>query len=587
MYVVATAGHVDHGKSTLVRALTGQEPDRLAEERRRGLTIELGYCWTTLPTARGDVDVAFVDVPGHERFVPTMLAGVGPVPAVLFVVAADDGWMPQAAEHLAVLDALDVRHGLLVVTRSDLTDPAPAVREARSRLAGTSLEGAPAMAVSGRTGAGMDRLRTALVALVTALPGPDPCADVRLWVDRAFPVAGAGTVVTATLTAGTVSVGARLALDGADEVRVRGVQVLERPVRRATGVARVALALGGDAPPTLRRGSVLTAPGAFVWSDEVDVLVDTTRLPAAPVLHVGATSEPVRLRALDDGSARLRLERGLPFRVGDRVLLRDPGSRQVAGARVADPLPPRLSRRGAAARRGAELRRDGAQPDLAVELHRRRVVSRSVLRQLGVPVTGADRLALSSGDWLLDADRAPDLSNRLASLVEEHDRADPLDPGVPVAAAARALALPTPGLVEVLLPASLHLRDGRVRSTASGTLPAELERAVAQVARDLAGAPFAAPDAARLVELGLHPRAVAAAARAGRLLRVGEAVVLLPGADAEAVRRLQKLPQPFTTSEARTALGTSRRVALPLLGLLDERRLTRRLPDDRREVVPR
>src|SRR5213080_1357960 len=159
MYVVATAGHVDHGKSTLVRTLTGMEPDRWAEERRRGLTIDLGFAWTELWPGR---TVAFVDVPGHERFVPNMLAGIGPVPAALFVVAADEGWRAQSGEHLAALDALGVRHGLLAVTRSDLADPAPATAEALAQLAGTSLGEVPAVAVSGTELTGMAELRTAL-----------------------------------------------------------------------------------------------------------------------------------------------------------------------------------------------------------------------------------------------------------------------------------------------------------------------------------------------------------------------------------------------------------------------------------------
>src|SRR3954468_22260246 len=163
MAVLATAGHVDHGKSTLVRALTGQDPDRLEEERRRGLSVQLGYRWTDLP---GAGEVAFVDVPGHERFVPTMLSGVGPVPAVLFVVAADDPWMPQAAEHLAALDALGGEHGGLVVTRCDLADPGPALQRARQEVDATTLRGIPHVLVSGRTGVGLDRLRTALVGLV-------------------------------------------------------------------------------------------------------------------------------------------------------------------------------------------------------------------------------------------------------------------------------------------------------------------------------------------------------------------------------------------------------------------------------------
>src|SRR3954465_10310663 len=159
MYVVAPPGHVDHGKSTLVQALTGQDPDRLEEEHRRGLSIELGYVWTRFDDLG---DVAFVDVPGHQRFITTTLAGMGPVPVVLFVVAADDPWMPQAAEHLAALDALEVAHGVLVVTRADLADPAPALARAREELSRTSLRGAAAVTVSGRTGAGLDQLRKTL-----------------------------------------------------------------------------------------------------------------------------------------------------------------------------------------------------------------------------------------------------------------------------------------------------------------------------------------------------------------------------------------------------------------------------------------
>src|SRR5947209_7252386 len=183
MYVVATAGHVDHGKSTLVRALTGMEPDRFAEERRRGMTIDLGYAWARLPSG---AQLAFVDVPGHQRFIANMLAGLGPAPAVLFVVAADEGWSRQSAEHLAAVDALRVRHAVLAVTRSDLADPAPALADARARLAATSLGEVEGVAVSGATGAGLDDVRAALDRLVAHLPEPDERAPVRLWLDRSF-----------------------------------------------------------------------------------------------------------------------------------------------------------------------------------------------------------------------------------------------------------------------------------------------------------------------------------------------------------------------------------------------------------------
>jgi selenocysteine-specific elongation factor len=252
MHVVATAGHVDHGKSTLVRALTGMEPDRWAEERRRGMTIDLGYAWMTLPAGKQPQGekLAFVDVPGHERFVPNMLAGLGPVPAVLFVVAADGGWMPQSAEHLAAVDALGVRHGILVITRSDLANPGPAARQALAEIATTSLGAVEAISVSAVTGQGLDDLRGGLGRLVAKLagpgPGPGPAAPVRLWIDRSFTIKGSGTVVTGTLPAGTVRNGQELLLTPSSQpVRVRALQALGTPADLVTGVARVALNLRG------------------------------------------------------------------------------------------------------------------------------------------------------------------------------------------------------------------------------------------------------------------------------------------------------------------------------------------------------
>lgn len=353
MHVVATAGHVDHGKSTLVRALTGMEPDRLAEERRRGLTIDLGFCWTILPSG---ATVAFVDVPGHERFVPTMLAGAGPAPAVMFVVAADEGWMPQSEEHLAALDALGVRHGVLAVTRADLADPAAALRATRQRLAGTALAGIEAVPVSAPTGDGLDRLREALDRLGSRLPPPRRDAPVRLWIDRSFSIRGAGTVVTGTLPAGRLRTGEALELSGhAGGVRVRALQSLGRPVGEVAAVARVAVNLRGVDHRAVRRGDALLSPGRFRLTDLVDVRLhgdppDT--LPAETTLHIGAAAVTARVRPLGGDLARLRLSRPLPLHLGDRALLREPGRHRVAGAvTVLDVAPPPLARRGAAADR--------------------------------------------------------------------------------------------------------------------------------------------------------------------------------------------------------------------------------------------
>jgi len=584
VHVVATAGHVDHGKSALVRALTGSDPDRLEEEHRRGLSIQLGYAWTSLPEVG---DLAFVDVPGHERFISTMLAGVGPVPAVLFVVAADDPWMPQAAEHLAALDALRVRHAVVAVTRSDLTDPGPAAARAEAELQQTSLSGSPIVPVSSRTGVGLDELRVRLVELVQGLPAADPGADVRLWIDRRFTISGAGTVVTGTLPAGTVTRGDTLST-GMGTVRVRGIESLEERVDSMSGVARVALNVTGDVGD-LDSTRTLTTPGAFHWTEVLDVRVtsgDVEQLPTLPMLHVGAHSLSVRCRPLDGELVRLTLERPLPLRFGDRTLLRDPGSRQVWGTRVLDPMPPPLRRRGAAGERAKALEDVTEEPDLVSEVVRREVVDIDTLRRIGVPESSdATGSVVRAGQWLMSADRSERTAQQIVRIVTEHDRDRPLDRGVPVAVLAERLDLPSPDLVVAVLREPLQLYGGRVLASGDDALPAELEQALAGLAEDLAASPFSAPTADRLRELGLDATRTAAATKAGRLLRLAPGIVLLPGADVRAVEQLSALPQPFTTSEARSRLGTSRRVVLPLLEHLDRAGLTRRLPDDRRLVV--
>ena len=581
MYVVATAGHVDHGKSTLVRALTGMEPDRWEQERRRGMTIDLGFCWTRLA---GLGDVAFVDVPGHERFVPNMLAGVGPAPAVLFVVAADEGWMPQSEEHLAALAAFGVRHGLLAVTRSDLADPGPATAQALARIRTTALGDVPAVAVSAPTGSGVEELRTALATLVAGLPPADPDADVRLWIDRCFTIRGAGTVVTGTLQAGTIRPGDRLALAGDGRIiTVRGVQALGRAVPHISGVARVALNLRGVSTAELRRGDALLTPDAWRTTTVLDARL-TDHRTGRLVLHLGSAAVGVRIRPLGGDTARLTLDAPLPLRVGDRALLRDPGAhRNPAGVLALDVAPaPLARRRGAAARRGAGLATLDGRPDPLGEVARRGLVRAADLLAWG---HGKPDLRPLDGQWYLHPEYAAALRARLLDLVAEHRQREPLQPGPPLDAVARALGLPTTRLLAALLVPPLTARAGRIVHIGSDPgLPAPLARAVEQLAADLRAAPFAAPDAPRLAELGLGPRELAAAARVGLLLQLTDSVVLLPGADDHAAGLLAKLPQPFTVAEARQTLGTTRRVAVPLLEHLDAQRLTRKLPDGRREI---
>ncbi|MEU6643063.1 selenocysteine-specific translation elongation factor [Saccharomonospora sp. NPDC046836] len=578
MHVLATAGHVDHGKSTLVRQLTGMEPDRLAEERRRGLTVDLGFVWMELA---GDM-LAFVDVPGHERFVPNMLAGVGPVAAVMFVVAADEGWRAQSTEHLAALDAFGVRHGLLVVTKSDRADPGPALVEARDRIAATTLGDVGAVAVSGHTGAGLNRLRDALAGLVARLPAADPDADIRLWADRVFTVRGAGTVVTGTLGAGTLQVGAELEIGSTgDRVVVRGLQSLGVTRTEVAAVARVAINLRSVDRHAVRRGDALLKPAVWRRTTELDVRLRGDRavdLQRELVLHVGSTAVPCRVRPLGTDTARLSLRTALPVRAHDTGLLRDPGAHRIpAGFEVLDPSPPTLRRRGSARDRAHELDSGAAA---AGYVRRHGAVPTDELRALGWEPAG-----MLIGKWAVDEQLFAALSGRAFDRAAEWSVQNPLAAGMPVDQLRRDLGVPAQVLVAALRGTDLGVFSGLIRRTdATDRLPGRVERAVAEVERRLAARPFVAPEADELDHLGLGTRELAAAERAGRLLRITTTVVLAPDALTRAARVLAGLSNTFTVSEARRAFGTTRRVAVPLLERLDAAGITRRLPDGTRSL---
>ena len=445
-------------------------------------------------------------------------------------------------------------------------------------------------------------LRSALSQLVGGLPAPDLDADVRLWVDRAFTVRGAGTVVTGTLGAGTIRVGDELAL-GSRTVTVRGMQALGESVDPVRAVARVALNLRGVGLDEVGRGDALTTPGRWLRGDVVDVRVGPPRgasaaveLPKQVMLHVGSAAVAARVRPLSRSGApdsddatrtvRLTLREPLPLRPGDHALLRDPGAHRVlGGVTVLDVRPPALRRRGAAVARAGELAGTEGVPDAAGELARRRLMRRDELVALGAEVP-ADVPA--AGGWLVDPGHLPVLARRLVEAVVAHAEAQPLEAGLPAKAAARALELPDPRLLDLVLAepgaSSLTAAGGRIRRRDAGGLPDAVRAAVAAVRADLADAPFAAPEAHRLTELGLRTRELGAAVTAGALLKVGDGIYLAPDALDVAVARLADLPSPFTLSEARQALGTTRRVAVPLLEHLARQGRTRRDDEGRHSL---
>ncbi len=621
MQVIATAGHAGHGKSALVRALTGMDPRPPEPQRPLGPAAELGFAWMTLASGG---QLAFVDVPGHERLLPSMIAGVAPVPAVIFVVAADQGWRPQSAEHLAVLGALGIRRGVLAVTRADLADPGPALALGAERIA-ASLDEAEAVAVSAVTGEGLPDLAAALARLAGSLPVPDTGAPVRIWVDGTY--TGTGTVVTGTLPVGTVRRGDELVISPSMRpVRVRDIQSLGEPAAELAGPARAAFSLGGASHEHLGQGMALVHPGRWTLTDVIDLRVlmpgspgsvHPPHPPRAVTLHTGAARPMARVRQMGSTMARLTVREPVPLHVGDRVLLRDPGAGvrhtgwpSVLGAVVLDVAPAPLARRGAGASAARELATWPDVPTAADLLRRRGLLRASALLAMGV----SEHPEPVCGEWLADPGHWADLARRLGEAVAVQAGREPPAPGgtgpgprgddpasstaygasssgLSLDAARAALGLPDRRLVEALVRPPLRIRDGVVQmtepagGTVAGALPAAVTAAMQVLLADLAAAPFASPDAGRLRQLGLDVRAIGAAERAGFVLRISDQIVLAPGADAQAGRVLADLPQPFTAAEARQALHTTRRVAIPLLEFLDRAGITERLPDDRRRLL--
>lgn len=592
MYVIATAGHVDHGKSTLVNALTTMDPDRWEEEKQRGLTIDLGFAWTTL---KSGADVAFVDVPGHERFIANTLAGLGPAPAVMLVIAADEGWKEQTSEHLEAIDALGIERGIIVLTRMD---NGQRISEAnvRDKVAGTSLSVAPIFAVSARTGEGMEELRGGIDKL---LPADEvlqqACAmPARMWIDRAFSIKGAGTVVTGTWAAGSVNIGDRLKLvtaSGEHDVTVRGLHSENSAVDKAEPVMRLALNLRGVDADAISRGDVLTEAESTWWQPEViDVRWRTgPKLDSVPRklnLHVGTASVPVHVRGLDAEHARLTLQgRAFPLRLGDRLALRGPGLDALAGVEVVDMDPPLLNRRGAPVRRAQALR-DQNPFDASAYVARKEAVMKETLAAAGFDVANKPASLVEFRSWWVNAQAIARWTAQLRTLFDTHLTEHHLSDGLPLATALSALALPDDSLVSIAVAGARLKRDGAIIRDPHAA-PRDLgpaEKSVAIVEAQLAKEPFVAPDAGTLDELGLGPIELAAAERAGRLLRVGP-IVLLPSAPQQAAEILSQQPGEFTLSQARQALGTTRRVAVPLLEYMDARGLTRRTSDSARVLM--
>jgi selenocysteine-specific elongation factor len=572
MPVVGTAGHVDHGKSTLTQALSGRDPDRWAEEKERGLTIDLGFAWTDLDGQ----EVSFVDVPGHERYSKNMLAGIESIDVALLVVAADEGWMPQSEEHLAVLDLLEVPSAVVALTKIDRVDDEMvelATLEVEDRLAGTGLAGAPIVPVSAATGTGLTTLRNALRDAVSTVE-QHRSDRPRMWIDRVFSAQGAGTVVTGTLLGGSVAVEDRVEIFPLGlTARVRGIQSHEQAIDRVDPQRRVALNLGGVGAEALERGTMVGRPSQWRTTRRVAVSLNTARYVSeltnrgAYHLHVGSGAWPVRLRLVEHDTALIDLPSPLPLAMGDRFILRDTGRRLVvAGGRVLDPVPPRVSRLRP---RLAELvAAVGADPDSrAAALLRAR--GRDKLANLamdsgGGTITGG----VVAGSIVMTSAEADATGAELERIVEMFHREHPLRPGLSSAEAVSRLQLePDALLVLVARTDGLEIDGSHVRSRSfAGVRSDEQEAAWRRVKSQLEEA--GAGGVPRIDDLEIGLELIHALARAGELVRISDEFVLLPSQVELLLATLRSFAEPFTVSEFRDRSGLSRKYAVPFSGVV-------------------
>jgi selenocysteine-specific elongation factor len=611
---------VDHGKSTLITALTGIDPDRLREERERGMTIDLGFAWLTLASGAA---VGIVDVPGHQDFIRNMLAGVGPVDAVLLVVALDEGVMPQTREHLAILGVLGVDRGVVALTKRDLVDDewaSLARADVSAALEGTPLAAAPMIEVSATAKTGLAELVTALDSVLETAPARRDLGRPRLGIDRAFTLTGFGTVVTGTLVEGSFAIGDEVEiLPTGQRARIRGIQTHKRALDTASPGSRVALNLAGVEKDELERGMVVVRPGTLVpvsiVSARVEVLGSASEGLAhdeAIKVHAGTAEVMARASVLEGptlepgatGWLQLRLAEPLVVAVGDRFVIRRPSPPEtLGGGSVADISGERMRRRREAV---AVLERRSA-PTTASRLLAALDVPRTLVEAgsrggLDAPEREAaagelinSGRAVQLADTLLARDSFEALATRVERTLAAAHRRSPLRAGAPREEIRSSLDLAPKrfnALVERLAAQGRVAERGSALALAAHvpTLTAEQETAWSRARLALGREPLQPPSPALLEsEYGLDRELVAALAERGDLVRIGTEAVFLPDAVAgfaETVMTELAATGTITVARARDLTGSSRKHVLPLLGFLDDRGLTRRSGDDRILALP-
>ncbi len=611
MYVIGTAGHVDHGKSALVQALTGIDPDRWEEEKERGLTIDLGFAWLRLP---GGDEVSIIDVPGHERFIKNMLAGVGGIDLALLVIAADEGVMPQTREHLAIIDLLDITHGVVALTKCDLVDSDGldlAVSDATDALRGTTLEGAPIVACSAVTRAGLDDLLAAVEAELAKTERKRDTGRPRLPIDRAFTMTGFGTVVTGTLVDGSLRVGDEVeALPAGIRARIRGLQTHGQQVDVAPPGRRTAVNLTGVAPADLHRGMVLAHPGALQTTKSVDVRLRAVPYLTRPVrhnltvtFHTGAAEVEGRLLLLDapeippggEAWAQLRLAAPVCALKGDHFVVRDPND-TLGGGLIVDTDAPRHRRVDADAIARLEALARGSPEELllaaialAEPAKAGSVAANDETRAaLGRLTEAGDIVALSEG--ALTNDSALYTRAGLDAAIEavrdalaSYHAATPLRPGIPREELRGRLQLEPKAFDELMARLS---RDGLVdeRCSAVGlashspALSPQQDAAAAAFLKALRERPFSPP-----TDRAPEGDVLAFLEGAGEVVRASGVIFTAEAYD-EFVDRIKahfREHETITLAQARDMFNTSRKYAQALLEHLDAKHITRRVDDVR------
>jgi selenocysteine-specific elongation factor len=638
MYVIGTAGHVDHGKSSLVKALTGIDPDRLREEKEREMTIVLGFAWLTLPNGE---QVGIVDVPGHKDFIRNMLAGIGGIDAALLVIAADEGIMPQTREHLDILNLLQVHGGVIALTKKDLVEDLEWLElveaDVMEQVDGTCMENAPIIPVSARTGEGLDELVAALQACLKAIPPRADRGRPRLGIDRAFTIAGFGTVVTGTLTDGTLRVGQEVELVPSGlKARIRGLQTHKAKIEEAMPGSRVAVNLSGVGKEEIQNGDVVTLPGWLKATTLVDVQL--VYVPDAPraLKHneavdffCGTAEVPARVRLLgtqslapgETGWAQLRLSQPVALVRGDRFVVRwlSP-SLTVGGGVVIDPAPRRRHRRF---REEVIVRLEtmmhGTPEEIVMQALERQqpCEARELMKRLTLPddvARGAVQAMLSSGQvlaldavaesvslptpensgrFLVSAPGWRELSERMRAALVAYHRAYPLRRGMPREELRSRLQERLPGLSGRLFNQIVEraLREGIVGTNESAVwdvehrvvFSPEQQQQVDMLLAEFARSPYTTPSVAECTSR-LGAELFDALIQDGTFVRLNSEVVYLSKTMAEIRARVIETIRregSITVAQVRDLFSASRKYALAFMEYLDDQHVTRRVGDAR------